>query len=72
MKVCDVTSSFTLMYLISEYFLIPKIDMVALGRLFIKCEIIKLMICRKGECENINIKLVGFRKLNLIGVRNCR
>lgn len=34
MNVSGVISSFTLMYLISEYFLILKIDMFALGRLF--------------------------------------
>lgn len=70
MNVSGVISRFTLMYLISEYFLIPRIDIFALGGLFIKDRMIKLMILRKGKRENVNIKSVGFRKINFDKVRN--
>lgn len=69
-KSSGVVSRFTLMYLISEYFLIPRIDIFALGRLFIKHEMIKLMILRKGKRENI--KSASFRKINFNKVRNSR
>lgn len=60
------------MYLISEYFLIPRIGVCLRETLLIKYKMIKLMILTKSKRENFNIKSVGFRKINLNKVRNSR
>lgn len=60
------------MYLISEYFLIPRTDVCLRETLFIKYKMIQLMILRKDKRENFNIKSVGFRKINVNKVRKSR
>lgn len=72
MNVSGVVSRFTLIYLISEYFLIPKTDVCLRETLFIKYEMIKLVILRKGERESVNRNSVSFRKINFNKVRNSR
>lgn len=73
MNVSGVVSRFTLIYLISEYFLIPKFDVLAFREtLFIKYEMINLVILRKVKRENVNRNSGSFRKINFNKVRNSR